>query len=120
MRLPKHICGALVLLGAATTCLAQDPYSADYWNEYTRRYERAYHPRYDAPPVLYYGHTPPPPVYGEKRPVGDGMRFRKLPPDWGNPAAPIYYGRSHDDGPAVAPYYRPGRSTYGGIRYGWW
>jgi hypothetical protein len=120
MHLPKHICGALVLLGAATTCLAQDPYSADYWNEYTRRYERAYHPRYDAPPVLYYGHTPPPPAYGEKRPVGDGMRFRKLPPDWGNPGAPIYYGRSHDDGPAVAPYYRPGRSTYGGIRYGWW
>jgi hypothetical protein len=114
------VSGALLLLAEAGLALAQNPYSADYWNETTRRYERAYHPRYYAPPVLYYGHAPQPPEYGSKLPVGDGMRYRRIPANAADPNGPAYFGRMRDDGPAVAPNFRPGRSTYGGIRYGWW
>ncbi len=104
---------------------------SDYWGGYWRQYERPFGRHYYVPRTLYYGHAPPPADYGSKLPYRGAIAApdelplydRATPSNTGDvvpPYRPEFYGRGRYFGPAIDPYYAPGRSTYGGVHYGWW
>lgn len=96
---------------------------AEEWSGYWRRYERPWGRHYEAPPVLYYGHAPVP-EHPVAPPASDPPLYRRIPPTstgrYVEPYRPQFYGRGRYYGPAIDPYYAPGRVSYGGYRYGWW
>jgi hypothetical protein len=117
------VSAVVVFLGAASSFAGAFDYG-EYWGGYWRRYDPPLGRRYDVPPTLYYGHSPLP-EYGSKLPYGDPPLYTRLPRsnvngDVVEPYQPRYYGRGRYFGPAIDPYYAPGRVNYGGYRYGWW
>jgi len=132
MRIPfKTLLLAPILAFCQTTIGSAGAFDdAEYWGGYWRRYDRPYGRRYNAPKTLYYGHAPPPADYGSKLPYRDAPRetdeplYRRAAPSNTGEMVPSYhpsfYGRGRYFGPAIDPYYAPGRSSYGGIHYGWW
>lgn len=118
---------ALILVGTVFFAVPARAFDdAEEWGGYWRQFERPTGRRYEAPKPLYYGHAPPAgPVryysdpaafdeidYRQRRTITPGLR----------PGAdfPQFYRRGSYYGPAISPYYAPGRVSYGGIRYGWW
>jgi len=121
---------SMLALSQASSLWAGAFDDAEYWGGYWRRYDRPYGRRYEALPTLYYGHAPEPADYGSKLPYrgavparDEPLYRRATPSNTGElvpPYQPEFYGRGRYFGPSIDPYYAPGRSSYGGVHYGWW
>jgi hypothetical protein len=102
---------SVLAIGIDSRVQAQSHDDDEYWGGYWRDHRP--HPIRYAPyePTLYYGHAP-------------AARYRAAPLyPRRDPAIGSYhpiYGPGRYYGPSIAPYYAPGRDTYGGVRYGWW
>jgi hypothetical protein len=125
MKVTKGILAALLTMTAlvgTARCGAFD--DAEDWGGYWRRSESAYGRRYQVPPTLYYGHSPLPAPRPVSPTAHESPLYRRIPPTPDGvtvpPFNPPYYGRGRYYGPAIDPYYAPGRDYYGNTRYGWW
>jgi hypothetical protein len=132
MRIPFKTWALVPILALCYTTIASAG-AFDYaerWGGYWRRYDQPFGRRYEAPPTLYYGHAPEPADYGSKLPYRGAVRqpdeplyLRAQPSNTGDKVPsydPAFYGRGRYFGPAIDPYYAPGRSHYAGVHYGWW
>jgi hypothetical protein len=114
----------LLLLAAVGVQANDDEWWGGYWRmspDYNRPHPLRYSP---SERTLYYGHAPPRTNDRDNGSDATGRSYDRYGneydrgPHIGNYHP--FYGPGHYYGPAIDPYYAPGRVRYGMRKYGWW